>query len=71
MALFGNIHPVSVLMRQTPADVREASRLCMEKAAPGGGFALSSGGVIDRGTPPENIDAMINAADEFGRYSPA
>lgn len=68
IAIFGNVHPVATLMRQTPADVREAARLCIEKAAPGGGFALSSGGVVDRGTPPENIDALIAAADEFGKY---
>ena len=68
MALFGNVHPIEVLLRGTPENVREVSRLCIEKAAAGGGFALSSGGVIDRGTPPENIDAMIQATEDFGKY---
>jgi len=31
-------------------------------------FGLSSGGVIDRGTPPENIDALVEASEKFGKY---
>lgn len=68
MALMGNVHPVKVLMRQGPKEVLEESRRCIEGAAAGGGFALSSGGVIDRGTPPENIDALVEASEKFGKY---
>ena len=68
MALMGNVPPVHVMLRRPPEDVLESARLCIEKAAPGGGFALSCGGVIDRGTPPENIDALIKATEEFGKY---
>ncbi len=68
MALMGNVHPVKVLMRQGPKEVLEESRKCIEGAAAGGGFALSSGGVIDRGTPPENIDALVDASEKFGKY---
>ena len=28
----------------------------------------SSGGVIDRGTPPENIDVLVEATEKFGKY---
>jgi uroporphyrinogen decarboxylase len=68
MCLLGNVHPVEVLMRGTPEQVVEEARRCIEGAAQGGGFGLSSGGVIDRGTPPENIDALIEASERFGKY---
>lgn len=68
MSLIGNVAPVGVMMREGPERVLEESRRCIEGAAKGGGFALSSGGVIDRGTPPENIDALIQATEKFGKY---
>jgi len=68
MSLLGNVAPVAVLMRETPERVIEESRRCIEGAAEGGGFGLSSGGVIDRGTPPENIDALVEASEKFGKY---
>jgi uroporphyrinogen decarboxylase len=68
MSLIGNVAPVGVMMREGPERVLEESRRCIEGAAQGGGFALSSGGVIDRGTPPENIDALIQATEKFGKY---
>ncbi len=68
MCLLGNVAPVGVLMRDTPERVLEESRRCIEGGAEGGGFGLSSGGVVDRGTPPENIDALIEASERFGKY---
>lgn len=68
MCLIGNVAPVAVLMRKEAGDVLEESHRCIEGAAEGGGFVLSSGGVIDRGTPPENIDALIEATEKFGKY---
>lgn len=68
MCLLGNVHPVAVLMRGKSDEVLEEARRCIEGAAQGGGFGLSSGGVIDRGTPPENIDALIEASEKFGKY---
>lgn len=68
MCLLGNVHPVAVMMRGTPEKVTEEARRCIEGAAKGGGFGLSSGGVVDRGTPPENIDALIEASERFGKY---
>ncbi len=68
MALIGNVAPVAVMLREPYERVLEESRRCIEAAAGGGGFALSSGGVIDRGTPPENIDALIDATEKYGKY---
>ncbi len=39
---------------------------CIEKAARGGRFTLSSSCEVPCETPPENIDAMVRAACEFG-----
>jgi uroporphyrinogen decarboxylase len=63
MALIGNVHPVQTLMRGTAEQVSAASRQCLDQAGPGA-FALSAGGVIDRGTPPENLDALIRATEK-------
>jgi uroporphyrinogen decarboxylase len=40
---------------------------CIEKAARGGRFTLSSSCEVPFETPAENIDAMVRAAREFGR----
>jgi uroporphyrinogen decarboxylase len=68
ICLIGNVAPVGVLMRANRQEALEVSRRCIEAAGAGGGFVLSSGGVIDRGTPPENIDAMIEASERYGIY---
>jgi uroporphyrinogen decarboxylase len=68
IGLVGNVAPVEVMLWKDKAAVKEESRKCIEAAAGGGGFALSCGGVIDRGTPPENIDALIEATEEYGEY---
>ena len=39
----------------------------MCKVSPGGGHTLSSSNIIQKGIPPENFLAMVEAAREFGR----
>ena len=68
MCLLGNVAPVHVMLRRPKAEVLEAGRACIAKAGAGGRFGLSCGGVIDRGTPPENIDALIEATELYGKY---
>ena len=36
--------------------------------APGGGYMLSTGGGINRGTPLRRLDMMVQLADKYGRY---
>jgi uroporphyrinogen decarboxylase len=67
VALSGNIAPLSILRNGTPAAIREEVRRQMEVGRLGGGYLLDTGGEIAHGTPPENIDAMLDAAEEFGR----
>lgn len=68
VALMGNVRTVETLLQGTPAEVREESLQCMQKAADGGGFILSGDCVLPRDTPPENLAAMIEAARAHGRY---
>jgi uroporphyrinogen-III decarboxylase len=65
VALMGNIPPLDVGVRGTPADVARWARECLDKGAPGGGMILSFGGGVSPGTPPENIDALLEAAREW------
>lgn len=69
VALMGNVAPLDLGARGTPQEVEEAARLCLDKAAPGGGMILSFGGGVSPGTPAANIDAMLNAARNW-RYPP-
>jgi uroporphyrinogen-III decarboxylase len=63
VALMGNVPPLDVGVRGTPADVLQSARACLERGAPGGGMILSFGGGVSPGTPAENIDALIEAAE--------
>jgi uroporphyrinogen-III decarboxylase len=65
VALMGNVPPLDVGVRGTPADVARWARECLDKGAPGGGMILSFGGGVSPGTPPENIDALLDAAREW------
>jgi uroporphyrinogen-III decarboxylase len=62
VALMGNVPPLDVGVRGTPAEVAQSARECLDKGAPGGGMILSFGGGVSPGTPPENIDALLEVA---------
>jgi len=57
-----------VLVRGTPAEVREDVRRRMEIFMKGGGFVFTQVHNILADVPPENVIAMLEAAYEFGRY---
>ncbi len=69
VALMGNVPPLDMGVRGTPAEVMDRARACLDKAAPGGGMILSFGGGVSPGTPPENIDALLRAAREWSASS--
>jgi uroporphyrinogen-III decarboxylase len=69
VALMGNVPPLDVGVRGTPAEVLDQARACLDKAAQGGGMILSFGGGVSPGTPPENVDALLRAAREWTRSS--
>jgi uroporphyrinogen decarboxylase len=68
ICLAGNIDCTEVLPHGTEKDVAEAVKETIAKAAPGGGFVLSSSNSIHPGVKPDNYLAMINAARKFGNY---
>lgn len=69
VALMGNVPPLDMGVRGTPADVARWARECLDKGAPGGGMILSFGGGVSPDTSPENIDALLEAAREWTRVS--
>ncbi len=66
--LKGNIDPVNTLLRGTPAESCLSARRCIEIAAAGGGYILSTACSVAPATPPENILQLRAAAEAFGRY---
>lgn len=68
LTLKGNLHTTNVMLRGTPDTVRAASRKAIDDAAENGRFILSTGDQCGRDTPDENLYAMIEAAEDYGRY---
>ncbi|MBC7092356.1 MAG: uroporphyrinogen decarboxylase, partial [Nitrososphaeria archaeon] len=68
ICLMGNIPPLEVLSRGSPENVFEASRQCIMKAKNGFGYVLSAGGGVPSAVPLENIDAMVRAVKQYGKY---
>lgn len=66
--LFGNIDPSGVIARGTAAEVARKTRELISIWKPGGRFILNAGCAIPSTTPPENIRALVRAAQEFGQY---
>ncbi len=64
VGLWGNLDPVEVLARGTPAGVRQEARRVAESVQASGHsrFVLSSGCTLAVETPLENLEAMLSAA---------
>ncbi|MCX7805732.1 MAG: hypothetical protein N3A38_11165 [Planctomycetota bacterium] len=68
LVLKGNLHTTDVMLRGRPQNVAAAARKAIDDAAAGGRFILSTGDQCGRDTPDENIRAMIETAETYGRY---
>lgn len=68
VTLWGNVLPAN-LLKNTPEEIDAEAKLVCDKAkwSPRG-LILSSGCEVPIETPPENIDALINAARKYGRF---
>jgi uroporphyrinogen decarboxylase len=64
----GGVDTQRVLPRGTPEQVREEVKRRIEDLAPGGGFVFATVHNIQADVLPENILAMWEAVQEFGRY---
>ncbi len=49
-------------------EVFQMAKACVLETSPGGRFILSSSCEVTANTPPENLDALIQAAEEYGKY---
>jgi len=68
VCLFGNIDTTDLLLRGRPSEVELAVRQQLA-AAEYGPFVVANGSPLAPGTPPENVQAMVDAARRYGRVS--
>jgi hypothetical protein len=66
VVLIGNVNPM-LIHAGTPDAVRAATRRVIEKLAPRGGLIVQDGNNIPPGSPLANINAMMEAAEMWGR----
>jgi uroporphyrinogen decarboxylase len=64
----GGIGVQSVLPFGSPEDVRQHVREVIQTLGTDGGLIIAPSHVIERDVSVENIEAMLNAIDEYGRY---
>jgi uroporphyrinogen decarboxylase len=65
----GNIDSVNVLLRKTRDEVMDDARQRIQIGMPGSGFILSTACAVAPHVPRENVQALEEAAEEFGGYS--
>ncbi|HVO43157.1 MAG TPA: uroporphyrinogen decarboxylase family protein [Aggregatilineales bacterium] len=68
VVLIGNVNPM-LIHSGTPEQIREAVRLVIEKLGHFRGLIIQDGSNIPPGTPLANINAMMEAAELYGRYA--
>lgn len=68
ITLVGNLDQIDFLKKATTDEVYEKVEKMMEIAKPKGRYIFSCSDFLERGTPIENVKAMIDAAKLFGRY---
>jgi uroporphyrinogen decarboxylase len=68
VALKGNVNCAQTLTFATEKEVVEETKEVIRKAAPGGGFILSSSNSIHSAVKPGNYLAMWNTLRMYGQY---
>jgi uroporphyrinogen decarboxylase len=66
--LKGNLHTTDVMLNGSVDDVVRACKRCIDAAAAGGRFILSTGDQTPRDTPDANIRAVVETARTYGKY---
>ncbi len=67
VVLIGNVNPM-LIKSGTPDEVRAATRRVIETLGPTRGLIIQDGSNIPPDSPLENINAMMEAAELYGRY---
>jgi len=68
LSFCGAVDTHRILPVGTPQEVRDEVKRVMSVMAPGGGYLVASVHSIMDEVPPENILAMVDAVEEFGKY---
>jgi len=68
VVLLGNVNPM-LIRDGTPDEVREATRRVIEVLGPSRGLIVQDGNNVPPGSPLANINAMMEAAERYGRGS--
>ena len=66
LCIFGNVSS-TMLQLGTPLEVTDYCRQLIDTVGKGGGFILGNGAFFDQ-AKPENVQAMVDAAKEYGIY---
>ncbi len=66
----GGIDTHRILPFGTPDEVRMEVKRVIETLGPGGGFMLGAVHTVMNDVPAQNVLAMVDAVEEFGRYPP-
>ncbi len=64
----GGVDTQEILPRGTPAQVRDEVKRRLDDLAPGGGYIFAAVHNIQADVPPENLQAMYETLQEYGRY---
>jgi uroporphyrinogen decarboxylase len=64
----GGVDTQKVLPTSTPAEVADNVKRNIEALAPGGGFVFATVHNIQSEVPPQNIMAMWETLQKFGKY---
>lgn len=67
LALLGNLD-CDLLVRGSPQEIEEQVLHLMRQVAPGGGYVFSTANTVLMDVPPDNLEAMLDAARKYGRY---
>ncbi|NNL75112.1 MAG: hypothetical protein HKO68_02110 [Desulfobacterales bacterium] len=68
ICLWGNIDLVYTLSQGSTTEVDAEVKQRIKKLAPGGGYILGSANSITEFCKPENVLAMVNANNKYGKY---
>ncbi len=66
VVLMGNLPPLDLLARGTPAECRAAAEALLARVAEVGPIVISAGGGVSPGTPVENLQAVVAAVRASG-----
>ncbi|MBN8460771.1 MAG: hypothetical protein J0M04_23310 [Verrucomicrobia bacterium] len=67
ITLKGNLNTGDII-RLSPDAIYQRTREVIAQGRAGGRFILSSGCCLGRDTPPDRVDAMVRACEDFGAY---